>query len=512
MNNEHPELESDNVEELILLPGEGLESHYGEDYYFLNQLHEMLEKDGIRRFQMDSDFKIGTEGWLQPADSPDDGQVQLLGSAFASGPKLVRVTAEIRRSIRASGVVRLVPNCKYRTVSTHPGPTPIPLSGSRTTLEMKVLDVATGRPVPGARVTLFEEVLHAIGDTGVSDNSGQLSLRVSKVPLKVERLFVEPPRTGYWGRYLENFVINSPAYQIQLDPVATTHVDAARRAYQPALTSGAGVRVAVVDHGIDAEAVPVVAGKNLVRGEPEEEYGDDGTGHGTHVAGVIANSQSGALAGIAPAAEIFSYRVFGAQSEEATSFEVLMAVVAAVQNGCHLVNLSLGGLAYDTNLRDLDVWAADRGAILIAAAGNDWGGNVTLPAALPNTLAVAAVGRIGTFPADSLERSLVGLRSKRDPDDFFAAFSNYQPEGAVDLVAPGVGILSVQPGGGYGPLSGTSQACAVATAAAARALTGTQWLTDPADRQRTTNMKNYLLSRAVPIGLSLAHEGAGRMP
>ncbi|MGW1954353.1 S8 family serine peptidase [Streptomyces sp. NPDC001920] len=277
-------------------------------------------------------------------------------------------------------------------------------------------------------------------------------------------------------------------------------------------SSGAGVRIAVVDHGIDAEMVPVVAGKNLVRGEPEDDYGDDGSGHGTHVAGVIANFLSRGPVGIAPAAEIYSYRVFGANSDEATSFAVLMAVVAAVQQGCHLINLSLGGLAYDANLRELDIWAADRGAILMAAAGNEWGGTITLPAALPNTMAVAAAGRIGTFPADSLEKSFVGPQSVRDPDDFFAAFSNYRPEGAVDLIAPGAGILSAQPGGGYGPRSGTSQACAVATAAAARALTGTQWLTEPPSRQRTTDMKNHLLSNAVPIGLALAHEGAGRIP
>lgn len=499
----------DASEELILLPAAGLDAEGGPAQGLLDRLHWLLVRDGVRFFAVDDEYEIGDERWLRPVENPDDAQIHLIASAFPTGPKLVQVSPDVRQRLRIDpGPLRLAPNCRYQTVSSHPGPTPSPTPGSAGVLTVQVVDATSGQAVPGAVVELFEDVPHAIGDRGTSDGAGSLDLRVACLPLKVERLYVTPPSTGYWGSYTESFTINSSPYQVSLEPVAATHIDAARYVYQSAGTSGTGVRVGVVDHGIDAGVVPVAGGTNLVLDEPDDDHGDDGTGHGTHVAGIIANSQTGGPSGLAPAAKIFSYRVFGT---EASSFSVLMAVYAATKvDDCHLINLSIGGLAYDTVLRDMDIWAANHGAVLLAATGNDWGGDVTIPASLSSTLAVAAVGRVGTFPSGSIEEAYIGPRSAIDADNFFAAFANYLPRGAVDLVAPGIGILSVRAGGGYGPLSGTSQACAVATGAAARALTGTSWLTDPANLARSTALKNHLISTARTVGLTPRDlEGSG---
>ncbi|MCX4804773.1 S8 family serine peptidase [Streptomyces sp. NBC_01214] len=510
LDTEQPDWAHYAATELILLPSFGLEGGPAEK--LLYRLHWLLLEDGVRFFAVDDKHEIGEENWLRPVEKPDDAQIHLLASAFPNGPKLVQVSPDLLQRFRTDpGPLRLVPNCRYQTVSLHPGPDPSPMPGSAPVLTVEVVDATSGKAVPGAGVELFEDVPHAIGDLGTSDSAGRIDLKVAGVPLKVERLYVTPPGTGYWGRFAENIVITSSPYQVALDPVAAAHVDAARRVYPSVDTNGAGVRVGVVDHGIDAGEVPVAGGCNLVLGEPDGDHGDDGTGHGTHVAGIIANKQAGAPGGIAPAAEIFSYRVFGV-GMDATSFSVLMAVVAAAGDDCHLINLSVGGLAHDAILRDLDIWAADHGSVLFAATGNDWGGNVTIPAALHSTLAVAAVGRVGTFPAGSLEDAYIGTRSTTDNDDFFASFANYLPNRAVDLIAPGVGILSVREGGGYGPLSGTSQACAVATGAAARALTNASWLTDAADLARSAAMKNHLIPNTQRIGLPLDLEGSGLLP
>jgi subtilisin len=502
-----------NPGEFILLPAVGLDAAGGPAEGLLNRIHWMREKDGHRLLAVEEKHKIGDEEWLRPANSIDDAQIEIIDSVFATGPKLVRVSPGLRRRLRIEQTpLRLLPNCHYRTVSMHPMPAPNPIPSSGTaTLDIHVTDASTGQPVAGAFVELYEDAQHCIGDRGTTDSAGQITLRTGRLPVQVDRLYVTPPLTGYWGKYAEDFTITCVPHVVRLAPVAAGHVDAARHVYQPNGQSGAGVRIGVVDHGIDAAVVPVQGGRKFVTGELDDGHGDDGTGHGTHVAGIIANSQPEGPEGIAQAATIFSYRVFGADGSVST-FSLANAVRAATDDDCHLINLSIGGLAYDEVIRDTDVWATDHGAVLLAAAGNDWGGDVTLPAALSGTLAVAASGRIGTFPAGSLEDGAIGPRSAVDEDDFFAAFANYLPANAIELIAPGVGILSVQPGGGCGPRSGTSQACAVATAAAARALTNASWLTDPSDRARTTAIKNHLLSSAQTLGFHPDFEGFGLLP
>lgn len=497
--------------DLILLPAEGVdepaESPTGE---LFTKLHWLSAKDGIRWFQMAEEASVGTPDWLHPVPGPDGAHLELVASAWPTGPKLVIVTPELRRAVRIdSRRVTLAPNCRYRTVSTHPGPAPSPIGGTSVTLPVEVVDATTNDPVAGAVVEVLEDVHHALGDLGASDGMGSVSLQVSRLPTLIERIYVEPPSAGYWGYYRE-WVRISPGVTLQLplEPVAAAYTDAARHIYQPASTAGAGVRIAVVDHGVDGTVVPLAGGRNLIMDESDDDYGDDGTGHGTHIAGVIANTAAGGPQGIAPQAEIFSYRIFS-PGKETTSFEVTMAVRTATDNECHLVNLSIGGFAYDETLRRMDEWAVSKGALMLAAAGNDWGGAVNLPAALPNTLAVAALGRIGTFPAGSLEDAHIGPRSATDPDDFLGSFTSVQPADAIDIIAPGVGILSVRSGGGHGPLSGTSQACAVATGAAARALSCTQWLTDPPDQARWIAMRNHLINNARSVGLTLSQEGAG---
>ena len=182
----------------------------------------------------------------------------------------------------------------------------------------------------------------------------------------------------------------------------------------PRLTAGQGVRVALVDTGVarDHPDIVVAGGRNCVTGEDPADYGPNGHEHGTHVAGIVAGrgrAPSGRR-GVAPGAELHSYRAFGQGQGEATSFAIAKALDAAVQDGCDVVNLSLGGGGADPVVRAAVEEAQESGLIVVAAAGNDGRAPVAFPADLPDVVAVSALGRTGTFP-----RTAGGAAERRGP-------------------------------------------------------------------------------------------------
>jgi subtilisin family serine protease len=114
--------------------------------------------------------------------------------------------------------------------------------------------------------------------------------------------------------------------------------------------------------------------------------------------------------------------------------DIAQGIVYAADNGAHIINISAGGAAPSRALQDAVDYARARGALVVAAAGND-GGDVLYPAACEHVLTVAAT----------------------DQNDARASFSNHGPQ--VDVAAPGVDIYSTWPWvGGYFTQSGTSMA------------------------------------------------------
>ena len=217
-----------------------------------------------------------------------------------------------------------------------------------------------------------------------------------------------------------------------------------------AVTRGAGVVVAVVDTGVapapdlDGRLLP---GWNVLA--RSEDAADD-NGHGTHVAGTVAEVGDNGLAesGVAPEASILPVKVLDSTGAGSDA-DVAAGIVWAADHGARIINLSLGGSQPSTVLADGVAYARTRGVLIVAAAGND-GGAVGVPARLAGVIAVGAV--------DSTR--------VRAP---FSAGGR-----ALDLVAPGVDILqqTLDGVGGYADRSwsGTSMASPQVAGVAALAL------------------------------------------
>jgi thermitase len=215
-----------------------------------------------------------------------------------------------------------------------------------------------------------------------------------------------------------------------------------------------GVRIAVLDCGVFSDLTgrdgpdgrpghPDLRGKvALAQDFTASASGtDDVCNHGTHVAGIAAAATDNAVgvAGVAPEATILNGKVLddtGLGSMERIS----RGIIWAADNGARVINMSLGAAMFcPATLQDAINYAWDRGAVVVAAAGNGGADGVGLPrpeapASCAHVVAVAAT----------------------DPSDRAARFSNYGPD--VEVAAPGVGILSTNNRGAYEYRTGTSQA------------------------------------------------------
>mmetsp|Transcript_6562 Transcript_6562/g.8537 ORF Transcript_6562/g.8537 Transcript_6562/m.8537 type:complete len:703 (-) Transcript_6562:138-2246(-) len=209
--------------------------------------------------------------------------------------------------------------------------------------------------------------------------------------------------------------------------------------------TGEGVKVCVIDSGIDRTHPDFVRSK-LSGASANIDWGEDGCGHGTHVAGTIAGERSNGqgVVGVAPDAEIFTVRVFRDNCAFAYGSEIYNAARTCKANNANIVSMSLGGPSQSNAERQAFDDLYDAGVLLIAAAGNGGNQRRSYPASYSSVMSVAAV----------------------DNNKNHASFSQRNTQ--VDIAAPGVGILSTFPidgcqicprnSNGYGAIDGTSMA------------------------------------------------------
>jgi len=206
-----------------------------------------------------------------------------------------------------------------------------------------------------------------------------------------------------------------------------------------------GVKVAVLDTGISNH--PDLAGRVVLQkdftGSPNGM--NDMVGHGTHVAGTIAaNTNNGVgVAGVAYNASLLTGKVLG-DDGVGTISSVANGITWAADNGAKVISMSLGAdITCPAALQDAVSYAWSRGAVIVAAAGNDGISRPNTPANCTNAVPVGAT----------------------DSNDAKPGFSNYGSQ--VPIAAPGAMILSTGLNGDYMWMSGTSMATPHAAGVAA---------------------------------------------
>lgn len=228
--------------------------------------------------------------------------------------------------------------------------------------------------------------------------------------------------------YAQEIIPNDPAWPLQYNMAAIR----APQGWQYS-TGSSSIIIAVIDSGVDAThpelAGKLVAGYDFVNADfdPADDYG-----HGTHVAGLaaaIGNNGIG-MAGVAWNARVMPLKVLNSGGGGSYA-NTAAAILWATDQGARVINLSLGGVSPSLVLEEAVNYAADRGVLMVGAAGNTASPWVLYPAAYPAVIAVAST----------------------DSANQVSTFSNYGPQ--VELAAPGTGVYSLSPGG-YMVRNGTS--------------------------------------------------------
>ncbi|MET0263178.1 MAG: S8 family serine peptidase [Rariglobus sp.] len=215
-------------------------------------------------------------------------------------------------------------------------------------------------------------------------------------------------------------------------------------------TWGRGITIAVLDGGAVPDPTLGARLRYLDIGLGYSGTGAAGT-HGTAVAALAAGSLADAP-GVAPAANVLSIRVIDTD-DRSDVFTVTQGIVAAVDAGAQIINLSLGGYSTSQALDRAIAYAIAKGAIVIAAAGNDGASRLTWPAADPRVISVGATDATGRQ----------------------ASFSNSGNQ--LHLTAPGVGLQTAGLANERLLFSGTSASSPVVAGALAVLMSQTPGLT-----------------------------------
>lgn len=180
-------------------------------------------------------------------------------------------------------------------------------------------------------------------------------------------------------------------------------------------TKGSGVTVAVIDTGItqvrDLKETKFVKGYDFVN---DTETAQDDNGHGTHVAGTIAQATNNkyGVAGVAYEASLMPLKVLSADGG-GTVADIAEAIKFAADKGADVINMSLGGGGESQLMKEAIEYAHKKGVVIVAAAGNENTDGSSYPARYPHVIGVSAFG----------------------PDGEKAAYSNFGA--GVDISAPG---------------------------------------------------------------------------
>ncbi|WP_100398940.1 S8 family peptidase [Bacillus sp. FJAT-44742] len=262
---------------------------------------------------------------------------------------------------------------------------------------------------------------------------------------------------------------------------------------------GKGCVIAVLDTGCQPDHPDlkgrIVGGKNFT-----EDYGgstdnfSDNQAHGTHVAGTIAASlDNQGVVGAAPEVSLLILKVLSGEgygSYQSIIDAIHYAIDWRGENGerVRVISMSLGGPDDIPSMHEAIKRAIEHNILVVSAAGNEGDTNeetteIAYPGYYKEVVQVGAVDSKGNL----------------------APFTNFNDE--IDLVAPGVDVLSTYPGSSYARLSGTSMATPHVSGAAALLISQCE----DAFRRELTEAEIFaqLIKRTVSLGNSPVMEGNG---
>lgn len=249
----------------------------------------------------------------------------------------------------------------------------------------------------------------------IAKGDAQLLNSIQKSGISEFTEFIEPNYT-----YSASVIPNDPDYDKQWN-LKSIEME---KAWQT--SRGQGTIIAVIDTGIapvaDLKRTRLVPGYDFVN---DRQNAADDHGHGTHVAGTIAQSTNNGfgVAGIAYEAQLMPLKVLS-RGGSGTVSDIAESIRFAADNGADVINMSLGGGGESQLMKEAIEYAHSKGVVIVAAAGNAARSAVEYPARYPHVIGVSAL----------------------DAEGKKAPYSNYGA--GVDISAPGGSLRDNNPLGG----------------------------------------------------------------
>lgn len=241
---------------------------------------------------------------------------------------------------------------------------------------------------------------------------------------------------------------------------------------------GKNIKVAILDTGIDYNHVDLkanfVTGINFTTANRNDYM--DYVGHGTFCAGLVAAAANNVgIVGVAPEASIYAVKVLD-NNASGTIKWLLQGIQWCIDNNIDIINCSLGFLRDYPQLHDVVCQAYKKGIIIVAAAGNNrYANDVEYPAKYGECIAVGAI--------DSIKRT--------------AKFST--PGRNLEIVAPGVDLISTFIRNQYAQNSGTSFSCPLITGAIA--LIQSKIFKESGKKLNTLEIRDFLHSHCEDLSI-----------